>query len=354
MKDIRSLEQTLRKHLPWHKARVKFVAAFILALVTAKTVNLVEIACVFAGQAKQDSKYKKLQRFFRFFEIPYADIADFSLQLLGVAGPWTLTLDRTNWKFGLVDINLLVLGIVHQGIAYPIVWLALNKAGNSNTDERITVMEIFLKLFGQEKIACLVAAREFVGKDWLHWLRQHGINFHLRVRENFLVANGRGKMVPVYKLFRATRVNQPLVIEQPRRRWGAEWYFSGGYLGHGEYLILVSPTLAHDAVEQYAKRWEIETLFAALKTRGFCLEQTHLTDPVRLERLLAMLALAFCLCHKLGEWLHEEKALKLKKHGRQPKSIFRLGFDKLRGAITNFTHFDLATWQKMLQLLFCT
>ena len=354
MKDIRSLEQTLATHLPWHKARVKFVAALILALVTAKTVNLVELACVFAGKAKQDSKYKKLQRFFRFFEIPYADIAALVVKLLGVDGPWTLSLDRTNWQFGSVHINLLVLGIVHQGIAYPIVWLALDKAGNSSTDERILIMEIFLQLFGQEKIARLVADREFVGKEWLCWLREHGIHFNLRVRENFQVANARGKMVPVFHLFRATRVNQALVIEQPRRMWGEDWYFSGCYLGSGEYLILVSPTLDEAAVEEYAKRWEIETLFAALKTRGFCLEQTHMTDPERLERLLAMLALAFCLCHKLGEWLHEQKALKLKKHGRKPKSIFRRGFDLLRGAITNFTHFDLATWEKFLELLSCT
>jgi Transposase DDE domain len=354
MKDIRSLEQTLATHLPWHKARVKFVAALILALVTAKTVNLVELACVFAGKAKQDSKYKKLQRFFRFFEIPYADIAALVVKLLGVDGPWTLSLDRTNWQFGAVHINLLVLGIVHQGIAYPIVWLSLDKAGNSNTDERILIMEIFLQLFGKEKIARLVGDREFVGKEWLCWLRNHGIHFNLRVRDNFQVANARGKMVPVFHLFRATRVNQALVIEQPRRMWGEDWYFSGCYLGKGEYLILVSPTLDEAAVEEYADRWEIETLFAALKTRGFCLEQTHMTDPERLERLLAMLALTFCLCHKLGEWLHEQKALKLKKHGRKPKSIFRRGFDQLRGAITNFTHFDLVTWEKLLQLLSCT
>ena len=63
MRNLRSLEQTLAENLPWHKARIKFVAAFVIALVTVKTVNLVEIACAFAGQAKQDSQYKKLQRF---------------------------------------------------------------------------------------------------------------------------------------------------------------------------------------------------------------------------------------------------------------------------------------------------
>jgi hypothetical protein len=159
-----------------------------------------------------------------------------------------LTLDRTNWQFGKVDLNILMLGIVHQGIAYPIIWLVLPKAGNSHTDERITVMEIFLDLFGKQQIACLLADREFVGADWLGWLRKNEINFHLRVRENFQVANGRGQLVPVWKLFRATRVNQPLVIAEPRRMWGEQWYFSGCYLGSGEYLILISPILSEDAV----------------------------------------------------------------------------------------------------------
>jgi hypothetical protein len=354
MRNLRSLEQTLAQNLPWHQARIKFVAAFIVALVTVKTVNLVELACAFAGRAQQDSQYKKLQRFFRFFELPYADVACFVVQLLGVAGPWTLTLDRTNWKFGKAELNLLVLGIVHQGIAYPIIWWSLDKAGNSSTEERITVLEIFLDLFGKEQIACLVADREFVGRQWLSWLREQGINFHLRVHANYLVTNGRGQQVAASRLFRATRVNTPLVLPQPRRMWGAAWYFSGCYLGSGEYLILVSPTLAADAVEQYARRWEIETLFAALKTRGFCLEATHLSDPQRLDRLFALLALAFCCCHKLGEWLHQQKALKLKKHGRKPKSLFRRGFDYLRRLIVNFTVFDPVAWQNVIKLLSCT
>ena len=75
MRDIRSLEQTLSENLPWHQARIKFVAAFVVALVTVKSVNLVELACAFAGKAQQDSQYKKLQRFFRFFELPYAEVA---------------------------------------------------------------------------------------------------------------------------------------------------------------------------------------------------------------------------------------------------------------------------------------
>jgi hypothetical protein len=40
MTDIRSLERTLLDNLPWNKARIKFVARFLLALYAMRTVNL--------------------------------------------------------------------------------------------------------------------------------------------------------------------------------------------------------------------------------------------------------------------------------------------------------------------------
>jgi len=70
--------------------------------------------------------------------------------------------------------------------------------------------------------------------------------------------------------------------------------------------------------------------------------------------LLALLALTFCWCHRIGEWLHQEKALKLKKHGRRPKSLFRRGFDHLRRVIVNFSRFDIKTWHNVIMLLSCT
>jgi hypothetical protein len=66
--DIYSLEQTLHKNLSWNRARIKFLARFLIALFQVQTVNLTKIACVFAGSAKIASNYKKLQRFLRFFQ----------------------------------------------------------------------------------------------------------------------------------------------------------------------------------------------------------------------------------------------------------------------------------------------
>jgi hypothetical protein len=280
MTDIRSLEQTLLDNLAWNRARIKFVARFLLALYAVRTVNLSILATAFSGNAQEESNYKRLQRFLRSFEMPYAQLAEFVAKLLGFPGPYTLALDRTNWKVGAVDINILMLSIVYRGIGFPVVWLVLPKAGNSDTTERETVVEIFINLFGASKIACLLGDREFVGKTWFAFLRRHQIKFQMRLKKDTLVRNARGKLVSAWRLFAATRVNHMLVIPEARRMWGMDF-------------ILVSPEYVAAPNEQYSKRWGIETLFGALKSRGFNLEDTRLQEPERISRLLALLAIAF-------------------------------------------------------------
>src|SRR5262245_4813440 len=86
MTDIRSLEQTLLENLPWNKARIKFVARFLLALYAVQTVNLSILANAFSGSAQVESNYKRLQRFLRQFEMPYAELAEFVVRMLGLPG----------------------------------------------------------------------------------------------------------------------------------------------------------------------------------------------------------------------------------------------------------------------------
>ena len=66
--DIYSFEQILAQNLSWNRARIKFLARFLVALFQVQTVNLAKIACVFSSPAKMASNYKRLQRFMRFFQ----------------------------------------------------------------------------------------------------------------------------------------------------------------------------------------------------------------------------------------------------------------------------------------------
>src|SRR5262247_4849121 len=194
----------------------------------------------------------------REFEMPYAELALFIVKVLGVPGPYTLALDRTNWKVGAVELNILMLSIVYRGVGVPVVWIVLPKAGNSDTGERITVMEIFLDLFDAKNAACLLGDREFVGREWFRFLKRHRIKFQMRLHKDTLVRNGRGQFVQAWRLFCRTRLNCPLVIPTARRMWGQDLFLSGCRLKHGEYLILVSPEYDETPAERYRMRWGIE------------------------------------------------------------------------------------------------
>jgi hypothetical protein len=72
----------------------------------------------------------------------------------GAAGPgrrWPVAADAGSHPLEVrrgSDINFLVLGIAYRGIALPVFWSVLGKAGNSNTAERKALMERFLAVFG--------------------------------------------------------------------------------------------------------------------------------------------------------------------------------------------------------------
>ena len=119
MNQIILLRQTLRPLLGWHGARLNFLALFLIALLRVKTINLVELATGFRSNAKTESSYKRLQRFFRSFDLDYIVIAKAVITLMDIPQPWVLSTDRTEWSFGEKRFNILLLGVIHFGRCIP-------------------------------------------------------------------------------------------------------------------------------------------------------------------------------------------------------------------------------------------
>lgn len=58
--------------------------------------------------------------------------------------------------------------------------------------------------------------------------------------------------------------------------------------GKPELQLIISFIKPQNAIESYKQRWQIESAFRALKTSGFNIEDTHLTDINRIDKLLAI------------------------------------------------------------------
>jgi hypothetical protein len=349
MQHKESLEKILEKHWGWHKSRLGFAACLVLSLIQQKTVNFVSLSLAFGSEAKAASSYRRIQRFFQGFDFSQRQVSQLILKLLP-APPYTVCLDRTNWQFGKLNINILMLSVAYQGIAFPVCWQLLAKKGNSNTKERKQLMTTFLTLVPLQQIDMLVADREFVGKDWFAYLTTIKMPFVIRIRQNAL-ADG---WFSVMTFFQGLPQGESKLLHHRYRIFGTGLSICGMRL-KDDYLILVTNRKAKQALAFYKQRWQIEMLFAAMKTTGFDLESTHLTCLKRIDKLLAFVCLAITWAHSVGEWLHRtnKQPLVMKAHGRREKTFFRHGLDYLRSLLCN----PLALRIKLLEcvnLLSCT
>lgn len=354
MSQYSELKRVLQGQLNWHGARISFLALFLLALMKVKTVNLSDLCLGFGGKALPESSYKRLQRFFREFELDYAQLASLVVSWMQIPDGWVLSLDSTSWKFGDHWYNILTLGIVHQGVAFPVLWWLLDKKGNSNSDERMRLMETFAKRFPTARVNYLCADREFIGQAWVRYLLlEPALGFRLRIRYTDQIEHD-GKVLAARVVFAHLQPGQSQQLSGTCRVWGYSVAVEALRLDDGELLVVIAPVGTQNLVKDYAWRWGIETLFGIFKTRGFCLESTHFTDAERLSKLLALLTLALCWAMRTGLWLHQWQPIEIKKHGRRAKSLFRLGLDYLRHLVLNPSPSNESDFVQSLRLLSCT
>ncbi len=348
------LSDALKADFPWQQQRLRFLAMALLAIISTRTVNLARLASVFASGALPESSYKRLQRFFRGFSISQEQILRFVTRHLPKGdGSWVLLMDRTNWKLGRCSINLLVVAVARDHVALPIYWTCLPQAGASNTQQRIAAIDAVLKLIDRCRIAYLLADREFIGEEWFKYLIKQKIDFSIRVRENLMVTGANARQMLLKRLFESLANGASTTLRHARTVCGCRLYLAARRNEKGELLVVVAPRYAHHAIQQYRQRWQIETLFGCLKTRGFDLEATHMTKAERLEKLFALLTIAVVWALETGLWIDENEPAKLKSHGRRAVSSFRRGLDWIISILCNFQR-RADDFRHVLSLLSCT
>ncbi|MDR8201979.1 hypothetical protein ABPitt_20770, partial [Acinetobacter baumannii] len=193
MTHLNELYLILNKYLKWNKSHLKCFALIMLVIILKQTCNLSSASKALPIKCLPQSFYRRMQRFFagqyfdyrqisqlifnmfsfdqvqltldrtnwkwgkrninilmlaivylqRFFAGQYFDYRQISQLIFNMFSfdQVQLTLDRTNWKWGKRNINILMLAIVYRGIAIPILWTLLNKRGNSDTKERIALIQ---------------------------------------------------------------------------------------------------------------------------------------------------------------------------------------------------------------------
>ena len=101
----------------------------------------------------------------------------------------------------------------------------------------------------------------------------------------------------------------------------------------------------------YKERWQIESAFKALKTSGFNIEDTNLSDVERVSKLLSLILIAFVWVYRVGINLDTLKPIKIKKHGRRARSLFKYGLTYVANLL--FSN-DIDKFYQCCKFLSCT
>ena len=319
-----------------HKSRRDLITRFIIALAITRSVQFTKLGLVLNDEVEFSSNVRRIQSFIADYELNYSQIAILIYCFLP-KGKWRLAIDRTNWEFGNKSFNILAITVACKGVGIPIFFELLdNNGGNSNQKQRIDLLGRLIKLFKTKQIECIIGDREFIGEKWCKWLIKKKIPFNLRIKDDT-------------KIKLPTGINWKArdLVYQKKKRFihGAEVYGCKVNValkktnkrtakGDWENLNIITTMPAKGALEFYKNRWGIEVFFQSVKSRGFNLEETHLTEDVRLKKLFAMVCITFAICLKIGIWKHENiKEIKIKSHGYKANSFFRYGLDHLHQAI---------------------
>jgi hypothetical protein len=322
-----------------HLSRQKFISGFVLSLIKSKSVKFTEIASELNEEAKVESNLRRIQSFFAEYELNYSDYARLLMCFIPLRH-LDISIDRTNWKFGETNINILCLTVSYKGVGVPILFELLDKRGNSNVEERICLLDKFVALFGTQCIGSFTADREFIGEKWYKYLISNKIRFCIRLPKSHRLTLGGinyriDTLIDAYVKKGEKYLKNIELHGIPSLCIGLRKLPKDGKKRLiDDYLAILTNCPQIDALKEYKKRWTIETFFQSIKERGFDMEQTHLDQADRLKKLFAFVCLAFVMCLTIGIHHHQKvKSIEIKNHGYKQNSFFRVGLDKIKNAL---------------------
>jgi len=260
-----------------------------------------------------------------------------------------MSLDRTNWKIGTKNINVLFIGLLfNEDVFIPVIWQLYNKRGNTSEQERCDLIKRFFKVWPADtKVEItLLGDREFIGVNWFSFMKRIGFSFVVRARMQDYwgeVAQALNKSLDAAEthIFRTARKNGyfqiPIVLKGELFFYTVFPNKSKRKAKDDDWLILISDKNGLDWISSsFPKRWGIEVFFYHCKTNGFNLEDLNLVDLIKAQLMMGIIAVCYVLSIKKGiEFQRSKKCLMKNYNGKKSKaiSLFRLGYDNLKNEI---------------------
>jgi len=347
--------QTLKSMLNMHRqGHVVTLAMMITGIVMSCKAQLAVMSGEVPVAAKEKSVEMRMRRWVKHKQID-VDVTymPFARQILAALAhtPLVLAMDGSTVGRGCM---VLMVGVIYRKRALPLAWVVYKgKKGHAPAAVHVQVLRKVLTLIPEEAEVVLLGDGEYDNTEMVAWVQTHtDWVFALRTAPNIQVQQGqtwrpvatfakqKGSLVTAYQVaFTQTAALSLNLVAW----WGANYE-------EPIYLVTNLPNGSR-ACWFYKRRFRIETFFSDQKSRGFHIHKSHLSDPVRVSRLLiaACLAYIWMICFGLFVIAQGKTGL-IDRTDRVDKSLFRLGLDWLKHMLKRGLPFDVCFFFQPAQL----
>lgn len=325
---------------------VLILAMMITGIVMGKKAQLSEMSLHVPHKAKPDSIAKRFQRFVKNdnFEVEHYYLPFARAIIEHMAGE-TLYIAMDASQVGR-NCMVLMVAVIYKGRALPLVWLVYKgKKGHTHAQRHIEALQKLKPLLAEQTSVVLLGDAEYDTFDMLTWVDETTDWAYAIRTEPRVLLTKNGCTFPARHLLYGdncrTIASQVLFTA---KQFGPAQVVACWEPPHKKPLYLISSlTSIDDICSAYGKRFKLETLFSDQKSRGFHIEKSHLSDPQRLARLLFAAALAYIwmIFQGLEVFFDHDKRSFIDRPNRHDKSLFRLGFDWLKVALTRGFDFNV-------------
>ena len=305
------------------------LAALVSGIVGSKSSNLPAIAGKIPDGTKKESRVKRFSRWIQneriraeVYFLPYADAL---LESLAVDQVLLLAIDGS--EVGRKCMALMV-SVIYQKRSLPIAWIVIKGSkGHFSEETHVQLVERVHKIVPKgAKVVC-VGDGEFDGTMFQTIIDSYGWEYVCRTAKNAqLGVEGEHFSFHEIGVLPGECLDLPNVTFT-LQDYGPVLAIAQWKTGCEEPIYLITNMeLAEEACFWYAKRYRIETFFSDQKSRGFNLHKSHISDPLRLARLLIATCLAYIWIIYLGVIAKRDDWVRIiHRTDRCDLSLFQLG-----------------------------
>ena len=320
----------LYPHARGHQRRhLATLALFITGIVGSQHTQLPKVVeHTPGGRAADESVVMRFRRWLKHADVTYErwmlPVAQALITMLG-RRPLVFVIDGSTVGRGGMCV---MFSVVYQRRALPITWMVVSaRKGHLPETLHCALLEQLARLVPTDATVTILGDGEYDGTAWQAAITKRGWQYVCRTASDILI-HAAGVTITMRDL--APRRGEVVAVEQARMtaaQYGPVTALAVWDAAYEQPIYLVTThTDLELAVALYRRRAQIETYFSDQKSRGFRINRSHISNPMRLARLLIATALAYLWLVYLGGVARRD-ALRGRIHrpDRCDISLFSLG-----------------------------